>query len=145
MVCLGNICRSPLAEGILKSKIKEANLNWSVDSAGTSSWHIGSPPHKGSIAIAKENGLDISNQRGRQFSPNDFVNFDLIFAMDSENYQNIIELARDQSQEDKVKLMLNYAHPGSNMGVPDPYYTGDFQEVYDLLDLACSNLMAEMT
>ena len=75
----------------------------------------------------------------------DFVNFDLILAMDSENYQNIVELSRDQSHENKVKLMLNYAHPGSNMGVPDPYYTGNFQEVYDLLDLACSNLMEEIT
>ncbi len=143
MVCLGNICRSPLAEGILRSKIENANLNWSVDSAGTSSWHIGAPPHKGSIAIAKENGMDISGQRGRQFSGSDFKEFDLILAMDSENYQNIIGLSIDQSQEDKVKLMLNYAHPGSNMAVPDPYYTGDFQEVFDLLNLACSNLIEQ--
>ena len=144
MVCLGNICRSPLAEGILWSKIKEAGLDWSVDSAGTSSWHVGNPPHKGSIKIAKENGIDISSQRCRQFSASDFDAFDLILAMDSENYKNILELANDQSQEDKVKLMLNYAHPGSNMGVPDPYYTGDFQEVYDLLELACTNLLASV-
>jgi len=145
MVCLGNICRSPLAEGILRSKINEAGLDWIVDSAGTSSWHVGNPPHKGSIEIAKENGMDISGQRCRQFSVKDFDEFDLILAMDSENYQNILELTKDQSQDDKVKLMLNYAHPGSNMGVPDPYYTGDFQEVYDLLDLACTNLIASKT
>ena len=144
MVCLGNICRSPLAEGILKSKIELANLDWTVDSAGTSSWHVGEKPHKGSIAIAKENAIDITNQRGRQFSVRDFDEFDLILAMDSENYQNIIQLAKDNSQENKVKLMLNYVHPDSNMAVPDPYYTGDFQEVYDLLDLACTNLMAEL-
>lgn len=144
MVCLGNICRSPLAEGILRSKIERANLDWSVDSAGTSSWHIGAQPHKGSISIADENGINITNQRGRQFSVRDFDAFDLILAMDSENYQNIVQLAKDNSQEDKVKLMLNYAHPGSNMAVPDPYYTGDFQEVYDLLDLACANLIAEI-
>lgn len=142
MVCLGNICRSPLAEGILWSKLKEADLDWIVDSAGTSSWHIGNPPHKGSISIAKENGLDISKQRCRQFSIVDFDDFDLILAMDSENYQNIMQLAKEKAQKDKVKLMLNYAYPKSNMGVPDPYYTGDFQEVYDLLDLACTNLLA---
>jgi protein-tyrosine phosphatase len=144
MVCLGNICRSPLAEGILKSKIKRENLDWTVDSAGTSSWHIDELPHNGSIAIAKKNGIDITNQRGRQFSIRDFDEFDLILAMDSENYQNIVQLAKDNLQEAKVKLMLNYAHPGSNMAVPDPYYTGDFQEVYDLLELACTNLMAEL-
>ncbi len=145
MVCLGNICRSPLAEGILESKLKIANLDWTVDSAGTSSWHIGERPHKGSIVIAKENGIDITNQKGRQFSVRDFDAFDLILAMDSENYQNIVQLARDSSQEKKVKIMLNYAHPGSNMAVPDPYYTGDFQEVYDLLDLACTNLIADLS
>ena len=144
MVCLGNICRSPLAEGILKRKIEESNLDWTVDSAGTSSWHIGERPHKGSIDIAQKNGIDISNQKGRQFSVRDFDAFDLILAMDSENYQNIIGLAESESQKDKVKLMLNYAHPGSNMAVPDPYYTGDFQEVYDLLELACTNLILEI-
>ncbi len=144
MVCLGNICRSPLAEGILKSKIERESLDWTVDSAGTSSWHIEEIPHKGSIAIAKENGIDITNQRGRQFSVRDFEEFDLILAMDSENYQNIVQLAKDKLQEVKVELLLNYAYPGSNMAVPDPYYTGDFQEVYDLLDLACANLMAEL-
>lgn len=141
MVCLGNICRSPLAEGILLSKIKEAGLGWSVDSAGTSGWHKGDLPHKGSIKIAKENGIDITSQRSREFIASDFDHFDLILAMDSNNYQDILQLATDQSQKDKVKLMLNFAHPGSNMGVPDPYYTGDFQEVYDLLELGCTNLL----
>ena len=144
MVCLGNICRSPLAEGILKRKIEESNLDWTVDSAGTSSWHIGERPHKGSIDIARKNGIDISNQKGRQFSVRDFDAFDLILAMDSENYQNIIGLVESESQKEKVKLMLNYAHPGSNMAVPDPYYTGDFQEVYDLLELACTNFILEI-
>lgn len=144
MVCLGNICRSPLAEGILKSKINNLGLDHIVDSAGTSDWHVGNQPHKGSIHIANENGIDVSDQKSRQFTVNDFQVFDLILAMDSDNYQNIIKLATDESDKEKVKLMLNYAHPGKNMAVPDPYYTDNFQEVYDLLDLACSNLVAQL-
>jgi len=143
MVCLGNICRSPLAEGILKSMVADANLDWEVDSAGTSSWHIGEKPHKGSIKIAHENRIDITNQRGRQFSVRDFEDFDLILAMDSDNYQNVLKLTDDPNEKKKVKLMLNYAYPGRNMAVPDPYYTGNFQEVYDLLYLACTNLLEE--
>ena len=92
MVCLGNICRSPLAEGILSHMCKEQNLDWTIDSAGTSSWHIGEPPHNGSIEIAAENGIDISHQKARQFSSSDFKNFDLILAMDSENLNNILAM-----------------------------------------------------
>ncbi len=143
MVCLGNICRSPLAEGILRTMIDSTNLGWEVDSAGTSNWHVGEKPHKGSIKIAHDNGINITNQRGRQFSVRDFADFDLILAMDSDNYQNILKLTDDPIEKEKVKLMLNYAYPGRNMAVPDPYYTGDFQQVYDLLHLACTNLLKE--
>ena len=141
MVCLGNICRSPLAEGILEQKIKENNLSWSVDSAGTSGWHIGEPPHRGSIDIANQNGIDISDQKARQFIRKDFEEFDLILAMDSENYKNILSLSPDKNFNKKVELILNYSHPGMNMAVPDPYYTGGFDKVFDLLEEACGELL----
>lgn len=145
MVCLGNICRSPLAEGLLQNIITAQNLSWTVDSAGTSGWHDGEPPHKGSIKVAAEHGININNQKSRKFTKLDFDRFDLILAMDSQNYQDIIKLAANKDEVKKVKIMLNYAHPNSNMAVPDPYYTGNFQEVYDLLQLACVNLVKEHT
>ncbi len=144
MVCLGNICRSPLAEGILTAKIAELGLDHLVDSAGTSGWHVGSRPHEGSIKIASEHGIDISHQKSRQFTTSDYEDFDLILAMDSENYKDIMKLAANEAQKKKVKLMLNYAHPGKNMAVPDPYYTGNFKEVYNLLEIACANLVTEV-
>ncbi|GLR16889.1 low molecular weight protein-tyrosine-phosphatase [Portibacter lacus] len=137
MVCLGNICRSPLAEGILKSK----KPDWYVDSAGTSNYHIGERPDLRSIEIARKYNIDISNQRARQFSREDFAKFDLILAMDSSNYQNILKLARSEADKEKVKLILNYAQPGLNMAVPDPYYDGGFEKVYQLLNEALDNLV----
>jgi len=141
MVCLGNICRSPLAEGILQHKIKERGLDWEVDSAGTSSWHIGEQPHKGSIKIARQHQIDITNQKARQFRSEDFKNYDLILAMDIENYRNILDLSDNKHDHKKVKMILNYSNPGINMAVPDPYFTGNFQEVYDLLDEACEEVI----
>jgi len=141
MVCLGNICRSPLAEGILTQMAADQGMNWEVDSAGTSSWHVGQPPHQGSIQVASKNGIDITQQKARQFSPQDFNNFDLILAMDTENYNNILALAPQEIQKDKVKLILNYSNPGMNMAVPDPYITGGFEEVYSLLNDACKQLL----
>ena len=141
MVCLGNICRSPLAEGILKNMLDDSQSNWFVDSAGTGSWHIGEPPHQGSQKVAKKNGIDISSQKGRQFSIKDFEKFDLILAMDSENYNNLIALAKNEEEKKKVKLILNYLHPGMNMAVPDPYFTGGFDEVYLLIHNACRQLL----
>lgn len=143
MVCLGNICRSPLAEGIL-SNMLEAKNDWLVDSAGTGSWHIGEPPHKESQKVAKKNGIDISSQKARQFSIKDFDTFDLILAMDSENYNNIISMAKNEEEKKKVKLILNYLHPGLNMAVPDPYYTGGFDKVYLLLNNACRQLLINL-
>jgi len=141
MVCLGNICRSPLAEGILSAKIAAEGLDWEVDSAGTGSWHIGEPPHKGSIQVAEQNGIDITNQRARQFSTTDFAKYDLILAMDSENYSNILAMAPEQEAKQKVELILNYSTPGQNKAVPDPYFIGGFTEVYEMLDKACEELL----
>ncbi|RLJ64307.1 protein-tyrosine phosphatase [Lacinutrix venerupis] len=138
MVCLGNICRSPLAHGILESKLNTENFK--IDSAGTSNYHIGSLPDKRSIAVAKKNGLDITNQRGRQFKVEDFENFDFIYAMDKSNFSNIVKMARNPKDIAKVKLILNESHPNKDLEVPDPYYGGDsgFDDVYNMLDEACN-------
>ena len=123
MVCLGNICRSPLAEGILRSKILTDAI--SVDSAGTSGLHEGELPDPRSIAVAKSNGIDITDQRSRKFKVADFDNFDLIYAMDQSNYHNILNIARNSDDESKVKMILNESNPGENLNVPVPYYGGD--------------------
>ncbi len=141
MVCLGNICRSPLAEGILTHMIEEQDINWEIDSAGTGSWHIGESPHKKSIEVALQNGIDISHQKARQFSSFDFEKYDLILAMDSENYSNVVSMTSNENYKNKVKLILNYSHPGKNMAVPDPYYTGGFGNVFSLLENACKQLL----
>lgn len=142
MVCLGNICRSPLAEGILQSKLDAKHYH--VDSAGTASYHIGNKPDPRSIAIAKANGLNIDKQKARQFTKQDFKDFDWIYAMDKSNYKNILALASTKQEEAKVKLILNTSFPDKNLDVPDPYYGGDkgFEKVYNLLDHA-SNLIAQ--
>ena len=137
MVCLGNICRSPLAEGILKYKTKNKNIF--VDSAGTASYHLGKLPDRRSIEVANKYGIDISNQRARQFSEIDFDRFDKIYAMDTYNFASIISIARNQSDRNKVDLILNEINPKSFDNIPDPYYgDGDgFQKVYDMLDEVC--------
>ena len=137
MVCLGNICRSPLAEGILQSKLPAESFF--VDSAGTGHWHVGTPPDARSIKIAKEKGLDISNLKGRQFSKQDFVDFDYIYVMDNQNYKDVIALASHESDKNKVQLILNELFPDENVDVPDPYYglQDGFERVYDMLDEAC--------
>lgn len=138
MVCLGNICRSPLAEGILQSKVNQDFIQ--VDSAGTAAYHIGNLPDPRSIDVARKYGIDLMNQRARQFSVNDFDAFDLIYAMDESNYQNILELARDKDDESKVQLILNETNSNSNQSVPDPYYGGEdgFENVFSMLDEACT-------
>lgn len=137
MVCLGNICRSPLAEGILASKLPKKKFI--VDSAGTGSWHIGHSPDERSILTAKKNKLDISNQKGRQFTASDFDEFDYIYVMDNSNYLDVIELAKNEEQKQKVDLILNTLFPGENVDVPDPYYglQNGFDSVYKMLDEAC--------
>ena len=137
MVCLGNICRSPLAEGILKSKLDSSQFY--VDSAGTSSYHIGDLPDRRSIAIARVKGIDLTDQRSRQFITSDFDDFDIIYAMDKSNYRNIIHLARNEEDRLKVKLILEENSSSIITEVPDPYYGGNrgFEDVYNLLDEAC--------
>ncbi|MCH4553014.1 low molecular weight protein-tyrosine-phosphatase [Aestuariibaculum lutulentum] len=138
MVCLGNICRSPLAEGILKSKLPQNTFT--VDSAGTANYHSGSQPDRRSIAVAKKYGLDISNLKARQFVVSDFDRFDYIYVMDESNYQDVISLARNESDKTKVLFILNETYPNENHPVPDPYYGGNegFENVYNMLDEACS-------
>ena len=137
MVCLGNICRSPLAEGILASKLPKDKFT--VDSAGTGSWHIGHSPDERSIAVAKKNKIGISHQKGRQFSSKDFEEFDYIYVMDSSNYKNVTALAQNQNQVEKVQLILNELFPNENVDVPDPYFglPNGFEIVYNMLDEVC--------
>ena len=137
MVCLGNICRSPLAEGILASKLPKDKFT--VDSAGTGSWHIGQSPDDRSVAVAQKNGLDISYQSGRQFSRTDFDTFDYIYVMDNSNYDNVIALAKTKEEKEKVILIMNELYPSQNKDVPDPYFGmhNGFDIVYAMLDEAC--------
>lgn len=137
MVCLGNICRSPLAEGILSSKVDPEKVF--VDSAGTSDYHIGHSPDPRSVSIAQNRKLDITSQKGRQFSVSDFDEFDHIYVMDMSNLKDVLALARNESDRNKVSLILDELFPGENVEVPDPYYGGDdgFGKVYDMLDEAC--------
>lgn len=145
MVCLGNICRSPLAEGILRRKIEELNLDWEVDSAGTGSWHIGERPDRRSIQVASRHGIDISTQRARQINPRDLDRFDLILAMDRSNFQDVIRMARTDAQRSKVAMILNYVQPGANEGVPDPYWDDDgFDHVFHLLTEACDQVVSQL-
>lgn len=134
MVCLGNICRSPLAHGILESKLNASNFY--VDSAGTAAYHVGHQPDHRSIKVARNNGIDISHQTARQFKASDFDTFDYIYAMDASNYTNIISLARNNSDIGKVKLFLEENPNISNKNVPDPYYgdMSDFEYVFDLIE-----------
>lgn len=140
MVCLGNICRSPLAEGILKSKVDPEKVF--VDSAGTGDYHIGHAPDKRSIAVAQLNKLDISTQRGRQFQVSDFDEFDYIYVMDRSNYENVLALARNEQDKRKVNLILNEVTPGEDAEVPDPYFGQEdgFTNVYKMLDKACDRI-----
>jgi protein-tyrosine phosphatase len=132
-----------LAEGILGTKAKKHNLNLITDSAGTAAYHVGKLPDERSIEVAKKYGIDLSNQRARQFRVQDFEEFDIIYAMDTENYNNILNLASSTDDENKVKLILNEIEPNSYISVPDPYYDGDqgFENVYQMLDTACEKII----
>lgn len=145
MVCLGNICRSPLAEGIMRAKLF-GQSGFEIDSAGTGGWHVGDPPDPRSVAIARERGLDITSQRGRQFTTSDFDHFDHIFVMDNSNLSDVLRMARDEEDRAKVSLILDAIFPGENVDVPDPYYGGNdgFANVYNMLDEACEILKARL-
>ena len=144
-VCLGNICRSPLGEGILRYKAQQKGLNLKIDSAGTESFHAGEHPDRRSVKVAKENGIDISKQIARQISGEDFDKFDLILVADAQVYNEVMRFARNESDKKKVDFMMNLVTPGLNIGVPDPYYGGQdgFEKVFDMLDKACEALLKD--
>ncbi|WP_396172605.1 low molecular weight protein-tyrosine-phosphatase [Flavobacterium sp.] len=144
MVCLGNICRSPLAEGILTSKLPKHGFF--VDSAGTGTWHVGNAPDTRSIATAKRNGIDISHQRGKHFKPSFFKEYDYIYVMDINNYQDVLQMAKTETDKQKVRLILDEVFPGENLDVPDPYHGVqlNFDQVFDMLDEACESIAKKL-
>ena len=142
-VCLGNICRSPLAEGILRHKAEKNGLKLKIDSAGTGNWHAGQHPDKRATKIGKERGVDISKLVARQITEDDFENFDKIYVADAEVYDGVVELALNREQKLKVDYIMNLVHPDLNMPVPDPYYGGEegFEKVFDMLDKSCDAII----
>jgi protein-tyrosine phosphatase len=143
MVCHGNICRSPLAEGILQYKAKNAGLNWKVDSAGTSNYHVGDQPHHLSQKVARINGIDISAQCARQFKKEDMLRYDKIYVMDSENYLDIKRMSKELWDPQKVELLMNELYPGRNIDVPDPWYGEEdgYHEVFEMISKACDAII----
>jgi len=138
MVCLGNICRSPMADGHLRKKVKDLKLNVFVDSAGTANYHVGKAPDKRMISTGAKFGTPIDDLRARQFKATDFDKFDVIYCMDSENLKNVLSLARNENDYQKARLLLNELQPNADLAVPDPYFgtMADFEAVYELLDKA---------
>jgi protein-tyrosine phosphatase len=145
MVCLGNICRSPLAEGILREKVRATGLDWVVDSAGTNGYHTGEAPHPLSQKVARQHGIDISGQRARRFTAADFQRFDKIYAMAEDVLDDMRRIAGRAFEPAKVDLLLNEVHPGSNEDVPDPWYGPEpgYHEVYALIDAAADKIIAK--
>ncbi|MBI5372653.1 MAG: low molecular weight phosphotyrosine protein phosphatase [Sphingobacteriales bacterium] len=143
MVCLGNICRSPLAEGILQDKAFKAGLNWSVESAGTNGYHTGEPPHPLSQKIARANGIDISRQRSRRFKADDFEVYDRIYALAGDVMEEMQYIARKSFDPSKAVLLMNELHPGKDLDVPDPWSGPEqgYQEVFKLIDDACEEII----
>lgn len=143
MVCLGNICRSPLAEGILKHKAMIAGLQWEVDSAGTGEWHIGSGPHEMSQRVAKLNGIDISQQKARKFVREDLDLFDRIYFMDIQNMRDARRIAGAAWDESKCDLLMNEYRPGAHDPVPDPYGFPEskYGEVFEMVGWACDRIV----
>ena len=147
MVCLGNICRSPLAEGILQHKAKKAGLNWTIESAGTNNYHTGEAPHHLSQKVARLNGIDICHQKARQFVKEDFDRFDKIYAMANDVVDDIKKIAKEKFDARKVDLFLNELHPGKNKNVPDPWYGTEpgYHEVYKLIDETCERIICPLS
>ena len=143
MVCLGNICRSPLAEGILQHKVNEAGLPWKVESAGTNSYHIGEPPHHLSQKVAQLNGINICDQRARRFKPSDLEEYDLLYAMSKDVIDDMKSMAGNNWQQEKVKLLMDELHPGQQKDVPDPWYGPEpgYHEVYKMIEAACDKIL----
>lgn len=147
MVCLGNICRSPIAEGIMKAKLAAANIQGKVDSAGVLSYHSGEAPDKRAITVAGKYQVDISGQIARQFRKSDFNDFDVILVMDRSVHAEIAALAQNDDERNKVKLFLEFAGINDITEVPDPYYGGQegFEMVYNMLDEGCNRILFNMT
>lgn len=145
MVCLGNICRSPLAEEILRDKARRASLDWEIDSAGTNGYHTGEAPHHLSQKVARINGLDISKQQSRRFTANDFQQFDKIYAMDGNVIEDMRCIAGTKFDPGKVDLLMNEVHPGSDEEVPDPWYGPEpgYHKVYDMISAAADAIIAK--
>ena len=145
MVCLGNICRSPLAEGILNAKAQKKGLQWEINSAGTNGYHTGESPHKYSQKVAFLNGIDISHQKARQFVPEDFDRYDKIYAMAEEVTEDIKKIAKKKYDASKIDLLLNELHPGKNLDIPDPWYGPEagFHKVFTLIEHACEAIIAK--
>lgn len=145
MVCLGNICRSPLAEGIFRDKARQAGLHWEIDSAGTNGYHTGEAPHHLSQKVARMNGLDISKQKARRFTADDFQQFDKIYAMAGDVIDDMRRIAGKKFEPAKVDLLLNEVHPGKDEDVPDPYYGQEpgYHQVYDMISTAADKIIAK--
>ena len=143
MVCLGNICRSPLAEAILRDKAERAQLEWFIDSAGTNGLHVGEAPHPLSQKIARKHGIDISSQRARKFVAEDFLRFDKIYTMAGDVLEEIKVIAKDKYDESKIEWLMNECYPGKNLEVPDPWYGPEsgYQKVYELIQEACKAII----
>ncbi len=142
MVCLGNICRSPMAEGIMRSKIEKYKLQAEVDSCGTAAYHVGEQPDRRAMAKLQEHGMDISDLSGRQFEQNDFDRFDMIYVMDSQNYRNVLRLVRNENDRQKVSMIMNEVYPNGQIDVADPYFggAGGFNDTYQMLDKATEKI-----
>ena len=142
MVCLGNICRSPIAEGIMQHKIRKNNLNWEVASCGTGSWHVGELADNGARKIMQKKNMDISQHRAKQFHYTFFNDYDLILAMDASNYRDLMLQAKDESEKNKVRIIMNLVYPEQNIGIPDPYYDHEkYTDVFNMLDAACDKVI----
>jgi len=143
MVCLGNICRSPLAEGILKEKARAAGLHWTVESAGTNGYHLGEAPHRLSQKVALHNGINIGSQRARRFTSADFQHFDKIYAMAGDVVDDMRRIAGKHYDPTKVQLLMNEVHPGQDEDVPDPWYGPEpgYHEVYKMIDTAADHII----
>ena len=144
-VCLGNICRSPLAEGIFLAKTEALGLKWEIESAGTAGYHVGESPHKLSQKTAKLNGVDISAQRCRQFIAADMDYFDKIYTMDLDNYNEVKRISGNKWNPSKTALILDALYPGQNKSVPDPWYGEEpgYHEVFQLIERACDKMLEE--
>jgi protein-tyrosine phosphatase len=145
-VCTGNICRSPLAEGILNNKLSNRGIDFYVDSCGFESFHVGDLPDQRALTVARKNGVDISGHASRLFTLRDFDEFDRIYVMDASHYSRLMQLARSDADRRKVDYVLNVTHPGKNLPVPDPWYEdiSAFEKVYHLLEPACEKIASEL-